>query len=137
MINSALAQIICSMAGHKDLRVALFICNVGFKVFWRHMVGRDINDDPVFSYFSFPRGPALESHGIQGLLILRRVLFEIVKVCAVLGAGTGRMSSAEAESSPTAQKSSTGVTAHFATSQSGQMHRLFSFEVKDDSRLRE
>ena len=50
-VSSALAQILCALAGHPECSVALFLCDMGFTMLWR--VLRSANP-LVYDYYMYP-----------------------------------------------------------------------------------
>ena len=95
---AALAQTLCALGSHPDCVVSLFLCNYGFRIFWRERLpvpaildGREV---PVYQHFTYPpmdaiyQGPHLcycysedrnvDVRNFEGLRDLLRVMFEFV-----------------------------------------------------------
>ena len=53
-INSALAQLLCALAGHPTTGVAVFLYDDGFLALWREPAAQSIDGLPTFDYFCFP-----------------------------------------------------------------------------------
>lgn len=159
-VNSALAQILCALSGHKNLRVALFLCTTGFVSFWRNPVG-EIDGLPAFDYFFYPprtfdlkslvRKCRTVGGTLEGLLDYARVVYEIGKTCTVSSEEIGPLPLSEAEianktseenieceNSPAfnnSPQSPPKLSRHIATSQSGARHILVCFDMKPEPAL--
>ena len=95
---AALAQTLCALGSHPDCVVSLFLCNYGFRIFWRERLpvpvifeGREV---PVYQHFTYPPMDAIHQSphlcycysedrnvdvgNFEGLRDLLRVMFELV-----------------------------------------------------------
>ena len=89
--RSNLAGTLCSISGERDIRIALNICQKGFKVIYRDIVGTNRDGRPIFDYYSFPADDPItgESKYLpcfcptggddENYFIFIRILYELTK----------------------------------------------------------